>query len=91
MKQLFISLILAVCFVACTNEEEDFSLGPSSKMSVQESDECVQEDANQLNSSLLERFKVLTRGEGDGKEEYPRVLRRLCYKRGWNANYTFYR
>ena len=41
MKQLFISLILAVCFVACTNEEEDFSLGPSSKMSVQESDECV--------------------------------------------------
>ena len=71
MKQLFISLILAVCFVACTNEEEDFSLGPSSKMSVQESDECVQEDANQLNSSLLERFKVLTRGEGDGKEEYP--------------------
>lgn len=72
MKQLFISLILAVCFVACTNEEEDFSLASSSnKMSVQESDECVQEDANQLNSSLLERFKVLTRGEGNGKEEYP--------------------
>lgn len=71
MKQLFISLILIICFVACTNEEEGFSQASSSKMSALESDECVQENANQLNSSLLERFKVLTRGETDGNEEYP--------------------
>lgn len=71
MKQLFISLILIVCFVACTNEEEGFSQVSSSKMSALESDECVQENANQLNSSLLERFKVLTRGENNCNEEYP--------------------
>lgn len=71
MKQLFIFLLFATCFIACTtNEDDSFRMYSNKTSVVEEATEDAQEDANQVNQFLLDEFSTNTRGV-DREELYP--------------------
>lgn len=70
MKQLFI-IFIATCFIACTaDEDESFKMSSCETSVVKETQEDVQEVANQVNQFILDKFSTNTRGV-DGEELYP--------------------
>lgn len=71
MKQLFIFLLIATCFIACTtNEDDSFRMYSNKTSVVEEATEDAQENANQVNQFLLDEFSTNTRGV-DREELYP--------------------
>lgn len=88
MKQLFI-IFIATCFIACTaDEDESFKMSSCETSVVKETQEDVQEVANQVNQFILDKFSTNTRGV-DGEELYPDFMVALLLMKMVHLPYSF--